>query len=324
MKLVLASLLCIIFIFRTPSAIRNPRARVSWAATGLGGFGLLITNTFVPYYEVDQWLGGMNLAHLARSLLLSSAIWFLRSSIIQATGTGPDKNRGWKYHPLTLCMALGAITLPFMLADTMGSSSGSFVTAEGTQLGVFLYASIYMLFVGLVCLDCVWLLRGRCQGWLGVMRIGAITAAIASLDEIIYATAVWTSFEHPVFLAITFKAFNIIYLGVALIILSLAMLAIKHVQLVQRTVAVMLRMTVARYNRKQSSLESTYVHHDERSSDPRSTIYRNVIALKDIEAREGVRLGPITTLILNAGERSLTRPTPARTQTGLHKGNNGG
>ena len=324
MKLILASLLCLIFILRTPSAIRNPRARVSWAATGLGGFGLLLTNTFAPYYEVDQWLGGMNLAHLARSLLLTSAIWFLRSSIIQATGTGPDRNHRWKYHPLTLCVALSAITLPFSLADTVGSSSGSFVTAEGTQLGVFLYASIYMTVVGLVCLDCVWLLRGRWHGWLGVMRIGAITAAIASLDEIIYATAIWTSLDQPIFLAVTYRAFNIIYLGVALIILSLAMLAIKPVQLVQRAISALLRMAVIRYNPNHARMESTYASDDERSSDPRSTIYRNVIALKDVEAREGIRLGPITTLILSAGERSLTRPAPARTKTVLHKGNNDG
>ena len=323
MKFLLASLLCIIFVLRTPSAIRNPRARVSWAATGLGGFGLLITNTFAPYYEVDQWLGGMNLAHLARSLLLTSAIWFLRSSIIQATGTGLYKNHRWKYHPLALCVALGAITLPFILADTVGSSSGSFVTAEGTQLGVFLYASIYMLVVGLVCLDCVWLLRGRWHGWLGVMRIGAITAAIASLDEIIYATAIWTSFENPLFLSVTFNAFNIIYLGVALIILSLAMLAIKPVQLVQRTVATLLIVAVARYNRNHPDQENIYVPPADRSIDPRSTIYRNVIALKDIESREGIRLAPITTLILKAGERSLAKPVPVRKQSKLHKGNHG-
>ena len=322
MKFLLASLLCIIFVLRTPSAIRNPRARVSWAATGLGGFGLLITNTFAPYYEVDQWLGGMNLAHLARSLLLSSAIWFLRSSIIQATGTSPERSHRWKYHPLTLCVALGAITLPFMLADTVGSSSGSFVTAEGTQLGVFLYASIYMLFVGLVCLDCVWLLRGRWHGWLGVMRIGSITAAIASLDEIIYATAIWTSFENPIFLSITFNAFNIIYLGVALIILSLAMLAIKPVQLVPRTIAAMLMMAVNRCNRKRSSLGSTYAPHEARPSDPRTTIYRSVIALKDMEGREDFPLGPVTKRILIAGERILTQPTQVRTQSEIRKGNN--
>lgn len=322
MKLLLAALLCAIFVLRTPSAIRNPRARASWAATGLGGFGLLITDTFAPYVDVDHWLGGMNFAHLIRSLLLSSSVWFLRSSTIQATGTGLGQNRTWKYHPATLLIALGVITVPFMLADTNGSSS-SFVTEEGTQLGVFLYAAIYMLFVGLICLDIVWLLRGRWRGWLGLMRVGAITAAVACLDEIIYATAVWVSIGDPLFLSVSFTAFNLVYLGVALIILSLAMLAIKPVQLVQRAVAALLGLAVARNNRKKHSSESIYAPHDERSGDARTTIYRNVIALKDIEAQEGLQLGPITTRILNAGERILTQPAPTRTRNEFHKGNNG-
>ena len=323
MKLLLAALLCAIFILRTPSAIRNPRARASWAATGLGGFGLLITDTFAPYVDVDHWLGGMNFAHLFRSLLLSSSVWFLRSSIVQATGSNPDRSRNWKYHPLTLVIALGAITLPFLLADTKGPSA-SFVTEEGTQLGVFLYAAIYMLSVGLICLDMVWLLRGRWRGWLGLMRVGAITAALACLDEIIYTIAVWSSIGTPMFLSISFTAFNIVYLGVALIILSLAMLAVKPVQLVQRAVAAMLGLAVARYNRRKLSPESIFAPHEEQTSDPRTTIYRNVIALKDIEAQGGLRLGSITTQILRAGEWILTQPAPARTQKELHRGNNDG
>lgn len=321
MKILLATLLCAIFILRAPSAIRNPRARASWAATGLGGIGLLITDTFAPYVTVDHWLGGMNFAHVIRSLLLSSSVWFLRSSIIQATGIGLIQSRSWKYHPLTLLTALGAITLPFLLADTKGSSA-SFVTEEGSQLGVFLYAAIYMLFVGFICLDMVWLLRGRWRGWLGLMRIGAITATLACFDEVTYAIAVWATISNPLFLSISFAAFNLVYLGVALIILSLAMLALKPVQLVQRTIAALLGLSAARYHRKTLTAESMYAPHEKRSSDPKTTIYRHVIALKDIEAQEGLRLGPITTRILSAGERILTQPAPTRTQHEFTKGNN--
>lgn len=319
MKLLLAVLLCTTFVLRTPAALRNPRARASWAATGLGGFGLLITDTFAPYTDVDQWLGGMNFAHLIRSLLLSSSVWFLRSSIIQATGAALDRQRAWKYSPLTLLISLGAITLPFMLADTKGSS-GSFVTEQGTQLGVYLYAVTYMFFVGLICLDIVFLLRGRWRSWLGLMRIGAIAAVIACLDEIIYATAVWASIGSQLFLSISFKAFNVVYLGVAFIILSLVMLAIKPVQLVQRTVAALLGLAVARCARKKSRPESANDPQEGRLVDPRTTVYRHVIALKDMEAQEGIPLGPFTTRILNAGERILTRPAPVQTQDNYRMG----
>lgn len=320
MKFLLAGLLCAIFVLRAPSAIRNPRARASWAATGLGGLGLLITDTFAPYVSVDHWLGGMNFAHLIRSLLLSSSAWFLRSSIIQATGAGLIRTRSWKYHPLVLFAALGSITLPFLLADTRGSNA-SFVTEEGSQFGVFLYAAIYMLFVGLICLDMAWLLRGHWRGWLGLMRIGAITAALACFDEVTYAIAIWSSLGNPLFLSISFAAFNLVYLGVALIILSLAMLALKPVQLVQRTIAALLERSVARCNRKTLDMESIYAPHEEPSSNPRTTIYRHVIALKDIEAQEGLRLGPITARILSAGERILTQSAPARPQHESNKGN---
>jgi hypothetical protein len=152
------------------------------------------------------------------------------------------------------------------------------------------------------------------------MRIGAIAAAIACLDEIIYATAVWASIGSQLFLSISFKAFNVVYLGVALIILSLVMLAIKPVQLAQRTVAALLGLAVARCAGKKSSHERTKDPQEGRLVDPRTKVYRHVIALKDMEAQEGIPLGPFTTRILYAGERILTQSAPVRTQDNFRMG----
>lgn len=302
MKTVLATTLLIIFLVRAPRVLSTPRGRASWLACGFGGLGFLVADSFVPYATVDSWMGASNFTHLLRNLLLASAVWFLRGAVVQA---GPPQRRppmDWKFNPLTLCCALVAIAGPFVFADTAGTSS-TFVTDRGGQWGVYLYAAIYMTFIALICLDVVWILRGVRSGALGFIRLGALIACVACLDEILYATAIWAQFGTPGFLQLTLNAFNAIYLGVALMVISLCALAFHPLQ----RLTIFALKTLLRYHRKKlPGFQSIHEGDGPAARNQRSAMYRAVIELRDVEAQTDTDFGRLGRFILSLAQRQMT------------------
>lgn len=302
MKAVLATTLLIIFIVRTPRALSTPRGRSSWLACGLAGLGFLVADSFLPYATVDSWLGASNYTHLLRNLLLTSAAWFLRGAVVQAVPLHRRPPRDWKFSGLTLCCGLLAIATPFMLTDTAGTSS-TFVTDRGEQLGVYLYAGIYMAFTALICLDVVWFLWGIRSGSLGFIRLGALIAVAACVDEIVYATAIWTQRGSPGFLQFTLTAFNAIYLGVAVMAMSLCALAFHPLQ----RLTIFALHTLIRYHHKH--LPGFQNIHDVVSlakTSPRSSMYHAVIELRDLEAQTDTTFGHYGRFVLSVAQCQMT------------------
>lgn len=302
MKAVLATTMLIIFLLRTPRALFTPKGRSSWLACGLGGLGFLVADSFIPYATVDAWMGASNFTHLMRNLLLTSAVWFLRGAVVQAAPVQRRPPMDWKFNALTLCCGLVAIAAPFVFADTAGTSS-SFVTDRGEQAGVYLYAGIYMAFIALICMDVVWILRGIRSGALALIRLGALIAFVACLDEILYVTAIWAQFGTPGFRQFILIAFNTIYLGVALMVMSLCALAFHPLQ---RLTIVALN-NLLRYHRKQlPGFRSVHEDHGTATTNQRSTMYRAVIELRDLEAQTGTDFGRYGRFVLSLAQRQMT------------------
>lgn len=306
MKIALATTLFVVFLLRTPRALSNPRGRPSWLASGLGGAGLLIADSYVPYATVDAWFGGTNSVHLVRNLLLTSALWFLHAAVAQVVPRIRISPGSWKLNPWVLVGGLTAISVPFFIADTEGTSS-SFVTDHGSQLAIYLYSSIYMAFVALMCLDLVWLLRGSWKDFLGLIRIGALVAAIACIDEIVYVTALWTNTGSDAFRAITLVAFNTIYLGVALMILSLSVMALGRTHPLQKATTRALEGLVNHHSVSATDFSRIHTTDLAEAGTDRSRMYRAYITFRDLEAQPGVKAGLYARLVLHIAQLQLTR-----------------
>lgn len=312
MKVVLATTLFAVFLLRTPRALSNPRGRASWLACGLGGAGLLIADSYLPYATVDPWFGGMNIVHLLRNLLLTSALWFLHAAVVQVVPRNRLSPGNWKHSPWVLCGGLIAIALPFLIADTAGTSS-NFVTDNGGQLAVFLYSAIYMAFVALICFDLVWILRGSWRGFLGLIRVGALIAGLASVDEIVYVTALWTDTGSESFRTITLVAFNAVYLGVALMIVSLSIMALGRTHPLQKLTTRALHGLIRHHT--SGSRDYTSVHSADLDTDEtnRAKMYRAYILFQDLESQLHPRTGLYTKAVLHVAQLQLTRRLPPAT-----------
>lgn len=302
MRAVLAIAFLLVFIVRTPKVLSSPKGRASWLACGFGGLGFLISDSFVPYTTVDSWLGGSNLTHLLRNLLLTTALWFLRQAVMQTIPARHKLNDAWKYSLYTLICGLAAIAVPFLIADTSGTSD-SFMTERGSQPGVYIYAFVYMAFVALMGLDLVWALRGKWIGCLGLIRAGSFLIFASSVDEMLYITAVFTHTGSEGFLTFTRSAFSVIYVGVALIVVSLCIMAFHPLQ---RLTTAALQSLIRYHQNKIPGDANDQSPEQPALSTPRSKMYRSLILLHDLETQHKVTYGRFAQLMIAGARRQLS------------------
>ncbi|RDV44026.1 hypothetical protein DOE76_14935 [Leifsonia sp. ku-ls] len=75
-------ILAVVFLARTLSAVREPRSRLSWLASGAGTLALLTLGTAIPQPVVDGWIGGQNWLNLVQNVLCTVAFWLVTQAAI--------------------------------------------------------------------------------------------------------------------------------------------------------------------------------------------------------------------------------------------------
>lgn len=214
--------LAFIFIFRARNALRSPAVRISWLASGVGAAAMFTRGTVIPLNALDAWLGGTNLINLVQNLAAATAFWL----VMQAVTSSNSTLRTLRWRPLVL--GLVAFTIPFFLINR-GSTEEDFIVARSDQPALFIYASIYMAMVAVICTYLmlkIW--SGRTvTHWILVGGSGLV--ALASTIEIVYLAAKcfnWWSPETQHTIGLLFDP--LFYGGVVLIATSIARWAVQR------------------------------------------------------------------------------------------------
>ena len=94
-------ILAVVFLARTPSAVREPRSRLSWLASGAGTLALLTLGTAIPQTVLDGWIGVQNWLNLVQNVLCTVAFWLVAEAAISQDG----RRRTLRWWPLLAALA---------------------------------------------------------------------------------------------------------------------------------------------------------------------------------------------------------------------------
>tara|TARA_R100000935_G_C2832755_1_gene166143 strand:- start:523 stop:1524 length:1002 start_codon:yes stop_codon:yes gene_type:complete len=210
-------ILATVFAFRLYFVARGGSSTAFVGAIGIGLLGLFFTGVVVPEAAVDAALGGVNFLHLVRNLCVTSAVWLIREGIFAAYS--PDESYRSRFSRRLFAAGIGAIaiTAPFLVQRFVPTSS-KFVPENVEQLPVFIYASVYM---GILAFLAVSVLRIclRPQASLPVrvssrvVACGMALVALASVEEIVYMTAMHFDVGGSSLRQVLYVLFNPLFFG---------------------------------------------------------------------------------------------------------------
>lgn len=141
-----------VFSVRLYFVIRLKSSTAFLGATTIGVVGLFCTGVVVPEQGLDGLLGGHNVLHLVRNLCVTSAVWLIRLGLYSAYSHKEQLRPGFTHRPSALVLALAAISTPFAL-QTFVPTTARFIPETVTQMPIYVYATIYMTTLGLLCLS---------------------------------------------------------------------------------------------------------------------------------------------------------------------------
>lgn len=289
-------ILALVFIARMPSAVREPRSRLSWLASGAGTLALLTLGTAVPQPVIDDWLGGQNWINLLQNVLCTIAFWLVTQAAISQDG----RNRTIRWWPLGASVA--AFTIPFLFIVNRGTTDYYFIPHHVGQTAMWLYASIYMATIASISVSLIRGVRGREARAYRFFRIGATIVIIACVDEIAYLTTARFALVAPPVEDALYRLFDpFFYVGVILIVAGIASFTVVRV----------LRMMNLRH--KLFWLRRVLMRHGftppviEDKSDLLGAVYDHVIAIRDRQAMQQLTLIPAEHGLVKRSERIISR-----------------
>ncbi|MDN4599288.1 hypothetical protein ACF1AJ_19400 [Leifsonia sp. NPDC014704] len=292
LKTVATIILAAVFVLRTASAIREPRSRLSWLASGVGTLALLTLGTVIPQRTIDGWLGGENWINLAQNVLCTVAFWLVTQAAISQDG----QRRRLRWWPLVL--ALIAFIIPFLFITERGATDSSFIPHHTGQTAMWLYASIYMATIAAISFE---LLRGvatRPARAYWFFRVGAALVILASVDEIVYLTLARFQMASLAVILLLNKAFDpFFYIGVILIVVGIASFtAARSVRALRLQVKLFLlgRILARRGLQSPRSVPST---------DTLGRVYDHVITIRDLETMDEITLSRTEVMLVDGSER---------------------
>lgn len=291
--------LALVFILRTPSAIREPRSRLSWMASGVGALALLTLGTVIPQTVIDGWIGGENWINLAQNLLCTTAFWLVTQAAISQDG----HRRRIRWWPLV--GALAAFTLPFLFISDRGTTDYYFIPNRSRQTAMWLYASIYMASIAAISFGLLRGVRDRSARSYWFFRIGAALVILASLDEIVYLTFARFDMAPGFVEGILFALFDpFFYVGVILIVVGIASFtatrSIRQLRL-QSKLFWLGRVLVRRGLQRPQSIPTT---------DTLGRVYDHVITIRDLQTMNEITLIRAEVLFVASAERLVARSLP--------------
>ncbi|MBO1741052.1 hypothetical protein [Leifsonia sp. TF02-11] len=292
-------ILALVFVLRTPSAIREPRSRLSWFASGVGTLALLTLGTVIPQPVIDGWIGGENWINLAQNLLCTIAFWLVTQAAISQDG----QRRRLRWWPLAL--ALIAFTIPFLFITDRGTTDHYFIPHRTGQTAMGLYASIYMATIAAISFELLRGVRNRQARSYWLFRIGAALVIVASLDEIVFLTFARFQMAPPFIIELLNMAFDpFFYVGVILIVAGIASFtttrSVRELRL-QAKLFLLGRVLARRGLPRPQSVPST---------DTIGRVYDHVITIRDQETMAEITLSRGEVILVSGAERFVSRTLP--------------
>lgn len=242
-----------VFVFRLYFVARWGSSTAFIGAIGIGVLGLFSTGVVVPEEALDAALGGDNLLHLVRNLCVTGAVWLVREGIFAAYSPDDEYRVHFSHRPIAAGLAALAIIAPF-LSQQFVPTTLSYVPENVGQMSVFIYASVYMgilaslaVSVLRICLRPQESLPVRVSS--RVVASGMALVALASVEEIVYMTAVHTDVGGSSLHEILYVLFNpLFYGGVLLTSLGLGIPPLvkgwRQLQLWDRAALIFLTVTM--------------------------------------------------------------------------------
>ena len=175
--------LAVLAVLRLPALARGGAGTLSELALITGAGALFMVGTVVPLDTVDSWFGAANVVNLLQNVLATLAIWFMAMTAKNmATGSWPARSRVWE-----LVIVIITFTIPFFILDR-GPTNGEFIKSYAGDFWLWLYASIYMVYVVYLMLRMFLAIGKRKPRPYTVVRVGAVLMGVGSLVEIGYLT----------------------------------------------------------------------------------------------------------------------------------------
>lgn len=219
-------ILATVLVVRSYLALRGRGSTSFLGAIAAGVLGLFFMGAIVDDGVIDQALGGINLVHLIRNLLVTCAVWFVREGVFRAFAGSCRSRAKVSRHPAVLILALFTITVTFGLQDFMPTTN-TYIPQAAHQPAVFIYATVYMAFLAYLALSVVRVCAEPQESRpvrvsARVMAAGMLLIAAASVDEILYMALRFTGMQGAL-VEITYALFKTpFFLGIVLVSLGLA------------------------------------------------------------------------------------------------------
>jgi hypothetical protein len=294
--------LALVFLLRTRSAIVNPRARLSWMASGFGALAVLTLGSIIPVEVMDGALGGNNVLYLVQNFLASLGFWLLVLSTVPEHDAAPMTPLR-RYGPMMVVFA--GFTIAFVNIDRRATST-TFIHDHIEQLSAVLCASIYLVGIVVISVRLVLAARPSRSASYWPFRIGGALCTVGAVNEI-----AWLFIGHFIqpeasIQAAGYAAFDpLFYSGVILIVAGIASFTVrKWIRDTRMTIAIRrLARTMAAADVPVPELSRQDVYGDNRLM----TAYDLLIRFRDEELAGRVTLGPHDRRVVTNAEAVLTR-----------------
>ncbi|MDP9026947.1 MAG: hypothetical protein M3N46_05240 [Actinomycetota bacterium] len=304
-------LFAVVSVVRIPTLRRYKKASSAWLATAFGSLGLFCVGAAVPLSTVDGWLGGTNVANLLQDEFAVLGVWFFRNAVRDYTDDGYRK---WPLWLLGLMMvATGA---PFFFIQHRQPTDALFGVHHIDQVATLAYEDLYFLCLITICVNMSYSLRHIKTVPIRVVNTGLALLALGAFDDATFMTLQYFGVSNKGVLDATFTLYYMLfYPGASIIIVGLLLLIAVERQYVPRLVW---RLRVWRLRRLQAMLlprtrasRNRVIHINRLATSPAERAYQLVIAVHNLEAKEGVTIGPRDRRMIERVEQHFDAALPA-------------
>lgn len=280
--------LLLLFAARAPCAIRQPGARRSWIATGVGILGLLSIGVVIPMSTADSWLGGSNGLFFFRTAFPVLAFWFFRDAVaLQAH----RRDRLGKAHGIIGMMLVQAVI--FLFISRARPTDVNFVDHHMGTLPGLLWAAVYvgeMLWIAVNIVIMLWSARWSI---FGVFIFGAFSVIAGGIALLVHCALIFFDAVAPISGDLPSVLFNVFfYPGITIIVGGFVFVTLCDIISTGRWRyrAARLRSILDKERGINAASRSRSALHAFMAPTPLATTYEAAIELRNIENKTGQTL----------------------------------
>ena len=302
-----AVLFLTISAMRIPSLRRWGRAAPSWLATSFGGLGLLCVVALVP---IDAWLGGTNVANMLQDEFAILSFWFFRNAVLEYTGAAARK-----WSPWLLIVMLLAAGLPFFFIQHRGGTNPHFGVDHIAQVATLAFEDLYFLCLVTICASMLISLFRIRSTPIRVITGGLALLFLGSIADATFMTLRHFGVPQLDLLAPFYLFYGLFYPGAMLAAVGLTWLIVIERRYISKATwrirVFWLRRVQSRLLAQTRGSRNRVIHLDRLDAQPPQLAYQLVIAVHNLQAKEGLSISPREQLMIDRVERYFENELPA-------------